>query len=146
MKSTVPLLLIQSFSGLLAFYVVPCPNERHRLTRTKLFDRAVARQLVAKGMSSFRTGNVPESIRYFDQAEQEEPSLTPYLWQRGLSYYYNDQFDLASRQFRTDVKVNPADAEEIVWDIASQLRTDASFPVPSQLALPRNDPRRIMVT
>lgn len=119
-------------------------KQRHRSTVRVLM--ASARQLIGQGMQSFRDGDVEGSIRYFDQAEVTEPSMTPFLWQRGLSYYYADQFDAASKQFRTDVQVNPADAEEIVWDIASQLRLRPdSFPVPNQLALPRKDPRRIMV-
>ena len=106
-----------------------------------------ARQLVGQGMQSFRSGKVEESIDYFNEAESAEPSITPFLWQRGLSYYYADQFDDASKQFRADVRVNPADAEEIVWDIASQLRMQpAKFPVPNQLTLPRKDSRRIMVS
>jgi tetratricopeptide (TPR) repeat protein len=110
-------------------------------------DLAAARRLVADGMNAFRNGQVEKSIDLFDQAERVASSLTPYLWQRGLSYYYVDRFDAASRQFRVDVQVNPNDAEEIVWDIASQLRLhhDDQFPVPSQLQLPRKDPRRIMV-
>jgi tetratricopeptide (TPR) repeat protein len=119
-------------------------------TATTGGDLASARRFVAEGMTAFRNGQVERSIDWFDQAERAAPALiTPYLWQRGLSYYYADQFDNASRQFRTDVQVNPADVEEIVWDIASQLRRsgdNSPFPVPSQLQLPRNDPRRIMVS
>jgi tetratricopeptide (TPR) repeat protein len=118
-------------------------------TATTGGDLTSARRFVAEGMTAFRNGQVERSIDWFDQAERAAPALiTPYLWQRGLSYYYTDQFDNASRQFRTDVQVNPADVEEIVWDIASQLRRsgdNGQFPVPSQLQLPRNDPRRIMV-
>ena len=111
-----------------------------------------ARRLVSEGMEAFRAGNIKQSIELFDQAEATQgPSLTPFLWQRGISYYYDDDFESASRQFRTDVRVNPSDVEEIVWDIASQLRLqgpdNAAFPVPNQLALPpgTRDRRRIMV-
>jgi tetratricopeptide (TPR) repeat protein len=108
-------------------------------------------------MESFRNGDVTKSIEYFDAAEQNDPSITPYLWQRGLSYYYNHQYEKASQQFRVDVSVNPYDVEEIVWDIASQLqfirsqnqdqKMDAIIPLPNQLSLPpgSKDRRRIMV-
>lgn len=121
--------------------------------------------LVRQGMTAFRQGQVAESIAYFDKAEQlsYSYSLTPYLWQRGLSYFYTNDFEAASRQFRTDVRVNPNDTEEIVWDIASQLRqqqqrigsgssTGATamsvFPIPNQLSLPSGtkDGRKIMVS
>ena len=112
-------------------------------------DRAAARTLVFQGMEAFRRGNVTESIHYFNQAERVQgPSLTPFLWQRGISYYYADDFDLASQQFRTDVQVNPSDVEEIVWDIAAQLRRmPQQFPVPNPMNLPvgMRDRRRIMV-
>jgi hypothetical protein len=110
-----------------------------------------ARQYVQQGMEAFRQGNVLKSIELFDQAEAVGggPRYTPFLWQRGISYYYADRYQDASRQFRIDTQVNPRDTEEIVWDIASQLRSNPRqpFPVASQLSLPSGtkDPRRIMV-
>jgi hypothetical protein len=110
--------------------------------------RATAWRKIGQGMEAFRKGNITASIQFFNEAEQiQGPSLTPYLWQRGISYYYHDEFERASQQFRTDVRVNPNDVEEIVWDISSQLRAGTPFPVPNQLALPpgARDRRRIMV-
>lgn len=107
-------------------------------------------------MTAFREGRIGDSIVLFDRAEAEEPRLDPYLWQRGLSYYYVDDFEKASAQFRRDVRVNPSDAEEIVWDIASQLRLErlrddrasSSFPLsPTDvMTLPegRDDRRPVM--
>eukprot|EP00559_Dactyliosolen_fragilissimus_P001983 CAMPEP_0184867834 /NCGR_PEP_ID=MMETSP0580-20130426/27897_1 /TAXON_ID=1118495 /ORGANISM="Dactyliosolen fragilissimus" /LENGTH=162 /DNA_ID=CAMNT_0027368305 /DNA_START=354 /DNA_END=842 /DNA_ORIENTATION=- len=72
-------------------------------------------------MNSFSKGEIDSSISYFDRADESSipnGSLTPYLWQRGISYYYADRFFEGSQQFRYDVKVNPLDVEEIVWDIA----------------------------
>lgn len=128
------------------------PSQRLSLSRptrptTRLYgDLNAARRYVGDGMQAFRQGNIGESIDLFDKAEAEEPRLDPFLWQRGLSYYYADEFDKASQQFRRDVKVNPLDVEEIVWDIASQLRVNPTFPVPTALSLPRNqsDRRPIM--
>lgn len=113
---------------------------------TKLFGVDQARRYVSEGMAAFRQGRVSESIQLFNAAEQAEPRFTPFLWQRGISYYYNQQYDLARTQFRTDVSVNPLDVEEIVWDIASALRQDPTtpFPVPNALTLPGRDRRPIM--
>ena len=36
-----------------------------------------------------------------------------YLWQRGLSLYYADKFKEGAEQFKSDVAVNPNDAESI---------------------------------
>jgi tetratricopeptide (TPR) repeat protein len=116
------------------------------------FDRRTSpRQLVADGMIAFRQGKIQESIDLFDRADHAVPdgSLRPYLWQRGISYYYNDEFDKGSHQFRSDVAVNPLDVEEIVWDIACLSRLDpAHVPPSNMLSLPKGakDRRRIMST
>mmetsp|Transcript_40628 Transcript_40628/g.84565 ORF Transcript_40628/g.84565 Transcript_40628/m.84565 type:complete len:230 (+) Transcript_40628:91-780(+) len=116
---------------------------------TRLYGVDQGRRLISQGMATFRQGQVQKSIELFDGAEMEEPRFSPYLWQRGLSYYYADEFTKAQEQFRTDVKVNPLDVEEIVWDIASALRLDpTNFPVKNALSLPPNqrDRRPIMAT
>lgn len=112
-------------------------------------DSPSPRQLVSRGMQAFREGKVEESIDLFDQADKAVPdgSLRPFLWQRGISYYYADQFDKGSNQFRYDVQVNPLDVEEIVWDIACLSRLDPDHvPPPSMMSLPRGkqDRRKIM--
>jgi hypothetical protein len=107
-------------------------------------------------MEEFRRGNIDQSIVLFDQAETAGggSAYTPFLWQRGISYYYAGRFAEASHQFRIDTNVNPRDTEEIVWDIASQLQANRllregamAFPLASQMSLPpgTSDPRRIMV-
>jgi tetratricopeptide (TPR) repeat protein len=105
-----------------------------------------ARTLVGQGMQAFRDGHIAQSIALFDQVESLAPARAPFLWQRGISYYYDNRFDEASKQFRLDAQVNPNDTEEIVWDIASQLKSGRSFPVENQMSLHRQDPRRIMVS
>ena len=109
------------------------------------------RLLVSRGMNTFREGNVEESIQMFDRADNAAPdgSLRPFLWQRGISYYYADRFKEGSDQFRFDVRVNPLDVEEIVWDIACLSRLDPeNIPPPSMMSLPkgRKDRRRIMAS
>lgn len=109
------------------------------------------RQLESQGMQAFQEGKVQDSIDLFDRADRAVPdgSLRPFLWQRGISYYYNDDFSRGSEQFRYDVKVNPLDVEEIVWDIAclSRLQPD-TLPPPTMMSLPKGkqDRRRIMST
>ena len=107
--------------------------------------------LVQKGMQSFRSGDVSTSLQYFDRANDSVPDnkLTPYLWQRGISYYYLDKFHEGHEQFSLDVRVNPLDVEEIVWDVACLARIDnTKFPVEKQMALPngKKDRRKIMST
>ncbi len=112
------------------------------------------RILVQRGMQCFRNYDVPSSLDYFDKADAlalPKGSLSPYLWQRGISYYYLNRFQEGSNQFRLDVSVNPLDVEEIVWDIACLTRaTDENrkFPPETCMALPAGeiDRRRIMST
>lgn len=109
------------------------------------------RILVQRGMQCFRNYDVPSSLDYFDKADTlavPKGSLSPYLWQRGISYYYLNRFEEGSNQFRLDVSVNPLDVEEIVWDIACLTRRDKTFPPKNRMALPsgKTDRRRIMST
>ena len=111
------------------------------------------RTLIQQGMKSFRNGDVLTSLQYFDRANNAVPDnkLTPYLWQRGISYYYLDKFQEGHEQFSLDVKVNPLDVEEIVWDIACLARMQdggSKFPVENQMSLPpgKKDRRKIMST
>ena len=46
------------------------------------------RSLVRLGMQKFVAGHVEASIEDFDAALALDPSIHPYLWQRGLSLYY----------------------------------------------------------
>jgi hypothetical protein len=104
-----------------------------------------SRQAVAEGMELFRRGDVAGSITKFDSSVP--PGSQAYLWQRGLSYYYADEFEQGSQQFRDDVLRSPLDVEEIVWDIACLLRMDPTFPPKNMLSLPpgKKDRRPIMV-
>lgn len=113
------------------------------------------RQLVFQGMDAFRNGDIKGSIAKFDASVP--PGARAYLWQRGISYYYNDDFALGSKQFRDDVLRSPLDVEEIVWDIAcllqmregerSSMNDDDGFPPPNMMSLPpgKKDRRPIMV-
>lgn len=76
------------------------PTRLHLAFSGSIDDRVSPRALVAQGMEAFQKGDVKGSIDLFDRADAKVPdgSLTPYLWQRGLSYYYADQFEDASKQ------------------------------------------------
>lgn len=144
--------------------LLPSPTHNHRhhqLSLTSLHatpsinENDDPRTLIQKGMKSFRSGNVSTSLQYFDKANDLVPNnkLTPYLWQRGISYYYLDKFQEGHEQFSLDVRVNPLDVEEIVWDIACLARMNNGqqqevFPVDNQMSLPKGkkDRRKIMST
>lgn len=135
-----------------------CKTTLHMSTISdEQFEKISPRKLVQLGMLYFKQGDVDGSITLFDKAEKRDETLSPYLWQRGISYYYADRFQDGSDQFRYDVKVNPLDVEEIVWDIACQYnilsstnRNDGSKEdaVINMMSLPKGktDRRKIMVS
>jgi tetratricopeptide (TPR) repeat protein len=102
-------------------------------------------QIVQQGMSLFRKGDVKGSIAQFNRATDKSPSLSAIMWQRGLSYYYAEQYDEGSKQFRYDIAANPSDAEEIIWTVLCESKLQG---FPTALAnmpiLPRTDRRPIM--
>lgn len=108
------------------------------------------RKLIQLGMQYFKQGDVGGSIELFDRAEKVDSSLRPFLWQRGISYYYADRFKDGSDQFRYDVKVNPLDVEEIVWDIACQYMANENKDndLINKMSLPKGktDRRKIMAS
>jgi hypothetical protein len=138
-----------SSSSLLLGHVLSMTSTSLRMT-SPLTEVIPDRQLVYQGMEAYRNGDIKGSIAKFDASV---PAGSPaYLWQRGISYYYNEDFALGSKQFRDDVLRSPLDVEEIVWDIACLLRmtsgsADSSFPPPNMLSLPsgKRDRRPIMV-
>eukprot|EP00940_MAST-03C_sp_MAST-3C-sp2_P003059 g3059.t1 len=84
-------------------------------------EEAVSR--VRKGMSLFRDGDVSGSLREFDAAAALDKRAIGKLWQRGLSLFYSNEYDKAAEQFRIDVALNPADAEESIWHFMSAVES-----------------------
>ncbi len=103
-----------------------------------------ASAFVRRGMTYFKLAKISESIGDFDRAEQLEPRLTPYLWQRGLSYYYAQRFEEGAKQFEVDLKVNARDVEETVWRYLCQARLYGAAAARDSLLPVRNDPRPVM--
>jgi tetratricopeptide (TPR) repeat protein len=99
---------------------------------------------VRRGMTQFKLGNIPDSIQDFDRAEQLDPRLTPYLWQRGLSYYYAHRFAEGVQQFEIDLTVNAADVEETVWRYLCMAQLEGAKAAKNALLPVRHDPRAVM--
>ena len=99
---------------------------------------------VQRGMVKFKLAQINESIADFDTAEQLEPSITPYLWQRGLSYYYANRFTEGASQFEVDLTVNSQDVEETVWRYLCIARLQGATEARTSLLSVKNDPRLVM--
>lgn len=99
---------------------------------------------VQRGMVHFQLGNINASIADFDIAEKLEPRLKPYLWQRGLAYYYAGRFVEGAKQFETDLTVNFQDVEETVWRYLCIAEADGVTAARECLLEVKNDPRLVM--
>ncbi|MBW4643843.1 MAG: hypothetical protein KME23_12785 [Goleter apudmare HA4340-LM2] len=99
---------------------------------------------IHRGMVYFQLAKIHESIQDFDTAQKLDPRLTPYLWQRGLSYYYAGKFAEGAQQFEIDLTVNAQDVEETVWRYLCIARLRGVTEARNSLLTVKNDPRRIM--
>ncbi|TAE59827.1 MAG: hypothetical protein EAZ87_08275 [Nostocales cyanobacterium] len=99
---------------------------------------------VRRGMVYFQLGKIQESIIDFDTAEKLDDRITPYLWQRGLSYYYVERFADGAKQFEIDLTVNAQDVEETVWRYLCIARLSGVEAARNSLLPVKNDPRKIM--
>ncbi|MBE9208407.1 hypothetical protein IQ244_18095 [Nostoc sp. LEGE 06077] len=99
---------------------------------------------IRRGMVKFQLAKIDESIQDFDTAENIEPRLKPYLWQRGLSYYYAERFAEGAQQFEIDLTVNANDVEETVWRYLCLARLQGVEVARNSLLKVKNDPRRVL--
>jgi tetratricopeptide (TPR) repeat protein len=127
-------------------HVLALEADLERLTARLTAAAPSANAYVQRGMMQFKLGRIAASIADFDRAEQLNPALTPYLWQRGLSYYYAARFADGARQFEVDLHVNAQDVEETVWRYLCQAQLHDAQSAREALLAVRNDPRPVMAT
>ena len=83
---------------------------------------------IKRGGALLSSGQVIQSLRVFDDVLRLHPSTAPTLWQRGLALYYAGRFVEGAEQFETNMQVNGADAEELIWRFACDVhRPGVSF-------------------
>ncbi|MEB3360081.1 MAG: hypothetical protein VKK04_25370 [Synechococcales bacterium] len=104
------------------------------------------RAYIQRGMAHFKLAHIDASITDFDQAERLRPDVTPYLWQRGLSYYYAGRFRDGARQFEIDLRVNAQDAEETLWRSLCLAQVDGQEAARRSLPPACTDPRPALRT
>jgi tetratricopeptide (TPR) repeat protein len=119
-------------------------REVQRLTRVLQVDSQNTHLYIQRGMASFRLGDVAGAIDDFNRAEQLEPALTPYLWQRGIAYYYAGRFEDGTKQFEIDLTVSGHDVEETVWRYLCQAQVHGADAARHALLPVRDDPRPVM--
>jgi lipoprotein NlpI len=86
------------------------------------------RVLHARGEEHFRQARIAEAIADFDREIALDPDVAPEHWQRGIAYYYAEEFDKGARQFEAHRTVNPQDVENAAWHFLCVARgTKGSF-------------------
>jgi tetratricopeptide (TPR) repeat protein len=125
-------------------HVTALENALYRLTQHLEEEPHNAPLYVQRGMVRFKLGNIAEAIGDFDRAEHLNPALTPYLWQRGLAYYYAGRFAEGARQFEVDLTVNGHDVEETVWRYLCQAQLQGASAARAGLLQVRHDARPVM--
>eukprot|EP00882_Tetradesmus_deserticola_P031012 GHRQ01035048.1.p1 GENE.GHRQ01035048.1~~GHRQ01035048.1.p1 ORF type:complete len:188 (+),score=67.93 GHRQ01035048.1:592-1155(+) len=88
--------------------------------------------------------DVEGSLQDFDKALAASSQLKPYLWQRGLSLYYVQQYTAGEQQFRDDVAVNPNDTEESIWAFLCQAQRQGPEAARQAMLKVGRDPRPVM--
>ena len=119
-------------------------NELQRLTSHLEADSHNPQVYIQRGMVYFKLGSITAAIGDFDRAEHLNPALTPYLWQRGLAYYYADRFADGAKQFEVDLTVNGHDVEETVWRYLCQAQVQCAPAARASLLPVRHDSRPVM--
>ena len=125
-------------------HVAMLASELQRLTHHLDADPHQPRIYIQRGMTYFKLGHIAEAITDFDRAEHLNPTLTPYLWQRGLAYYYAERFADGARQFEVDLTVNKHDVEETVWRYLCQAQVQGAPAAREGLLPVRHDSRAVM--
>lgn len=126
------------------FFTNSLENQLQECNNTINVQPSNANAYVRRGMVYFKLGKITESIQDFDQAEKLDIQITPYLWQRGLSYYYAERFAEGAKQFEIDLTVNAQDVEETVWRYLCIARLSGVTEARNSLLSVKNDPRKIM--
>jgi tetratricopeptide (TPR) repeat protein len=126
-------------------HVSTVENELQRLTSHLETDQHNPQVYIQRGMVYFKLGSITEAIGDFDRAEHLNPALTPYLWQRGLAYYYAERFADGAKQFEVDLTVNRHDVEETVWRYLCQAQVQGVSAARASLLPVRHDSRPVMV-
>ncbi len=91
--------------------------------------------LIALGGARFKAGDIEGSINAFDAAARIDESLSPQLWQRGISHYYAGRLDDCIAQFEAHRTVNPQDVENSVWHFLCHAARNG-FPAARQALIP----------
>ena len=102
------------------------------------------RLYINRGMLYFKLGRLTDSLKDFNKAEELNPQLTPYLWARGLTYYYLEKYGKAARQFELNLSIQSQEIESTLWFFLSIAQLEDISAARDCLLSVRNDIRPYM--
>jgi tetratricopeptide (TPR) repeat protein len=86
-------------------------------------------------------GDIEKAIEQYDAAAKSRPSMDPYLWQRGIAYYYAGRFEEGVAQFERHKNVNPHDVENAAWHFLCKARATSVAEARRMFIPVQGDPR-----
>lgn len=86
------------------------------------WERVRAASFQRRGVERFFEADIAGSIADFDAFLEFFPEEDPHHWQRGLSYYYAEEYEKGKAQFERHQTVNTQDVENAVWHFLCSVR------------------------
>ena len=84
------------------------------------------RAILGRALADFEAGRIAESAAGFDALIEVSPSISPQLWQRGITLYYAGRYADCRAQFELHRTVNPADVENAAWHFLCVARAESA--------------------
>tara|TARA_R110002096_G_scaffold52142_13_gene136037 strand:- start:684 stop:1448 length:765 start_codon:yes stop_codon:yes gene_type:complete len=92
------------------------------ITQDSKWNRARGGAFHQRGEERFFQADIEGSIKDFDSFLEIFPSQDAHHWQRGLSYYYAEEYEKGVAQFERHQDVNSQDVENAVWHFLCVVR------------------------
>ena len=99
----------------------PLLKDEDPTTRQRASDFA-ARVLHRRGEEHFRQARIAAALADFDRELELRPEDAADHWQRGIAYYYADEYGKGVKQFELHQQVNPQDVENSAWHFLCLVR------------------------
>lgn len=86
-------------------------------------------------------GDFTGSVADFDHYVKQRPEYEQRFWERGISYYFTQQYVEGAKQFELYQSYHDNDVENSVWRYLCQAKVDGHEAAQKQLLPIKNDPR-----
>lgn len=122
------------------------PHERRHQQTIEVAEEALQQKADSSahtraGDAYLRAGHPEKAVDHFNEAVRLRPESEPYLWQRGIAFYFAGQYDRGKEQFELHRDVNPHDVENAAWHFVCAAKSQ-SLEQAKKLLLPAPGDRR----